>query len=241
MATDQQLKADLHRLAPATDAADAWRALQRRIRRRRGRNIAVSALTVVLAAAGISAALVATGGRDRASQEVVTGSPSEGSADTEVASPDGASESLTPWPATYEEGGRTVVPLTFPDGTTAELSYPSELALLQAYADGVNAYILNNPLPVEYGLLELTQVRAWDPVDSLVIGKAIAASLSLDIDIGHLRHSIRQLSYPVAVDRNTETSLHLDLVALGHRDLAHVVAEPRDAKATGLVGACRRA
>ena len=61
---------------------------------------------------------------------------------------------------------------------------PSELALLQAYADGVNAYILNNPLPVEYGLLELTQVRAWDPVDSLVIGKAIAASLSLDIDIG---------------------------------------------------------
>ena len=59
-----------------------------------------------------------------------------------------------------------------------------EVALLQAYADGVNAYILNNPLPVEYGLLELTQVRPWDPIDTLVIGKAIAASLSLDIDIG---------------------------------------------------------
>ena len=61
---------------------------------------------------------------------------------------------------------------------------PNEVALLQAYADGVNAYIANNPLPIEYGLLELTEVRPWDPIDSLVIGKAIAAGLSLDIDIG---------------------------------------------------------
>ncbi len=59
-----------------------------------------------------------------------------------------------------------------------------EVDLYQAYADGVNAYISNHPLPIEYGLLELTQVRPWDVVDSLVIGKAIAASLSLDIDIG---------------------------------------------------------
>ena len=61
---------------------------------------------------------------------------------------------------------------------------PNEVALLQAYTDGVNAYIANNPLPIEYGLLELTEARPWDPIDSLVIGKAIAASLSLDIDIG---------------------------------------------------------
>jgi penicillin amidase len=61
---------------------------------------------------------------------------------------------------------------------------PDEMALLQAYADGVNAYLANNPLPIEYGLLELTEARPWDPIDSLVIGKAIAASLSLDIDIG---------------------------------------------------------
>jgi penicillin amidase len=59
-----------------------------------------------------------------------------------------------------------------------------ELAVLQAYADGVNAYLANNPLPPEYALLELTQVRPWQPVDSLVIGKAISASLSLDIDVG---------------------------------------------------------
>jgi penicillin amidase len=60
----------------------------------------------------------------------------------------------------------------------------SELALLQAYADGVNAFLAAGPLPIEYGALELTTARSWTPVDSLVIGKAIAASLSLDIDIG---------------------------------------------------------
>jgi len=59
-----------------------------------------------------------------------------------------------------------------------------ETNLLQAYAEGVNAYLANNPLPIEYGLLELTEARPWDIVDSLVIAKAIAASLSLDIDIG---------------------------------------------------------
>jgi penicillin amidase len=56
--------------------------------------------------------------------------------------------------------------------------------LLQAYADGVNACLASLPLPPEYALLELTSARPWDPVDSLAIGKAIAASLSLDIDIG---------------------------------------------------------
>ncbi len=67
---------------------------------------------------------------------------------------------------------------------SAAVLTPNEMALLQAYADGINAYISNNPLPIEYGLLELTTVRPWDSIDSLVIGKAIAASLSLDIDIG---------------------------------------------------------
>ena len=60
---------------------------------------------------------------------------------------------------------------------------PDEEALLQAYADGVNHFIATRPLPPEYASLELTAVRPWDIVDSLVIGKAIAASLSLDIDI----------------------------------------------------------
>jgi len=65
-----------------------------------------------------------------------------------------------------------------------EALMPGELVLLEAYAAGVNASIANNPLPVEYGLLGLTSVRPWTVIDSLVIGKAIAAQLSLDIDTG---------------------------------------------------------
>ncbi len=53
---------------------------------------------------------------------------------------------------------------------------------LKAYADGVNFWLANNPLPPEYGALELTRVPAWSPVDSLVIGKALAFQLSFDLD-----------------------------------------------------------
>ena len=59
-----------------------------------------------------------------------------------------------------------------------------ERAFLQAYADGVNAWLASSPLPPEYAELELSQARPWSVVDSLAIGKAIAASLSLDIDFG---------------------------------------------------------
>lgn len=61
---------------------------------------------------------------------------------------------------------------------------PRFQALLQAYADGVNHCIQTLPLPPEYAELELTQVRPWEAVDALKIGKAISASLSLDIDTG---------------------------------------------------------
>jgi penicillin amidase len=67
---------------------------------------------------------------------------------------------------------------------TEEALSPRELALLQAYADGVNHWIATNPLPPEYEALELTSIPVWTPRDTLVIGKAIAASLSLDIDAG---------------------------------------------------------
>jgi penicillin amidase len=54
---------------------------------------------------------------------------------------------------------------------------------LKAYADGVNHWLRSNPLPPEYGPLELTRVPAWEPVDTLVIGKALAFQLSFDLDI----------------------------------------------------------
>jgi penicillin amidase len=55
---------------------------------------------------------------------------------------------------------------------------------LKAYADGVNFWLQTNPLPPEYGALELTRAEPWSPVDSVVIGKALAFQLSFDLDTG---------------------------------------------------------
>jgi penicillin amidase len=75
-------------------------------------------------------------------------------------------------------------------GTLAELLGDAALnsdvqfrtAMLEAYADGVNAWLEANPLPPEYGPLELTAAAPWTAVDSLVITKLIAFSLSFDLD-----------------------------------------------------------
>lgn len=57
-------------------------------------------------------------------------------------------------------------------------------AALDAYAEGVNARLkAQSSLPPEYQALALTQVAAWTPVDSVVIGKLIAFSLSFELDI----------------------------------------------------------
>ena len=54
---------------------------------------------------------------------------------------------------------------------------------LRAYADGVNFWLANNPLPPEYGALQLTHADPWTPVDSLCVGKGLAFQLSFDLDI----------------------------------------------------------
>jgi len=61
---------------------------------------------------------------------------------------------------------------------------PEAQADLAAYAAGVNARVASHPLPVEYGLLELTAFAPWTPVDSVVIAKLLAFSLSFDLDVG---------------------------------------------------------
>src|SRR5256886_1284958 len=61
---------------------------------------------------------------------------------------------------------------------------PRFRAALEAYAEGVNARLqAQTSLPPEYGALALTQVAAWTPVDSIVIGKLLAFSLAFDLDI----------------------------------------------------------
>lgn len=63
---------------------------------------------------------------------------------------------------------------------------PDELrGQLRAYAEGVNLYVRNNPLPSEYGALELTKFEPWSPVDSLAIGKLLTFQLSFDLDIDY--------------------------------------------------------
>jgi len=56
---------------------------------------------------------------------------------------------------------------------------------LDAYARGVNSYILDpaNPLPPEYAALELTRasIRPWQPLDSVTIAKGLAFGLSFDL------------------------------------------------------------
>ena len=54
---------------------------------------------------------------------------------------------------------------------------------LQAYADGVNAWVKRNPLPMQYQALEITTFKPWTALDSAIIGKALAFQLSFDLDI----------------------------------------------------------
>jgi penicillin amidase len=60
---------------------------------------------------------------------------------------------------------------------------PEARAGLQAYADGINAWVKRNPLPPQYAAVEITKFEPWSPVDSVVVGKALAFSLSFDIDV----------------------------------------------------------
>ncbi len=60
---------------------------------------------------------------------------------------------------------------------------PAARASIAAYTRGVNAWLAANPLPPEYGALELTRADPWTEVDSVVVAKLIAFSLSFDLDI----------------------------------------------------------
>ncbi|MCH8227280.1 MAG: penicillin acylase family protein, partial [Proteobacteria bacterium] len=57
--------------------------------------------------------------------------------------------------------------------------------IMQAYANGVNSWLANNPLPPEHGILELTKTDTWSPLDTLTFTKLLAFSLSFDLDISN--------------------------------------------------------
>jgi penicillin amidase len=61
---------------------------------------------------------------------------------------------------------------------------PATRAGLQAYADGVNAWVQRHPLPLQYAALEITKFQPWTALDCAIIGKALAFQLSFDLDDG---------------------------------------------------------
>lgn len=75
-----------------------------------------------------------------------------------------------------------------------------EKSWLKAYADGVNHYLATNPLPVEYGALELSMAEPWSAVDSLVIGKLLAFQLSFDQSLSAIGNTIQIGTYQAVGD-----------------------------------------
>ncbi len=76
----------------------------------------------------------------------------------------------------------------------------AELGWVQSYADGVNHFLRTNPLPPEYGALELTTAEAWTPVDSLAIGKLLAFQLSFDQSLSAIQNTVRLGTYQAVGD-----------------------------------------
>lgn len=72
--------------------------------------------------------------------------------------------------------------------------------LLEAYAAGVNAYMENNALPIEYTILS-AEVVPWEPLDTLTIGKLMGWQLSGDYGLDMLRaQTVAKLGADQAVD-----------------------------------------
>jgi len=97
-------------------------------------------------------------------------------------------------------------------------AYSGEVrALFEAYTAGVNAYLQdpNTTLPPEYKTLELTKasVPPWTMVDSLVIAKALAFSLSFDYE------QDAELTLALAACQKAGQALGFDGTALFFQDI----------------------
>jgi penicillin G amidase len=73
---------------------------------------------------------------------------------------------------------------------------PATVALLQAYADGVNAWVSSHPLPPEYGALELTRFAAWTALDCVAVTKLLTFGLSFDLS--DISNTQRLIAYQTA-------------------------------------------
>jgi len=88
--------------------------------------------------------------------------------------------------------------------TLAALS-PAAVADVQAYSDGVNAYVSAHPLPPEYAAFELTTFQPWTVLDSVAITKLLAFGLSFDL--GDIANTQRLIAYQTVLGAAAGTLL----------------------------------
>jgi penicillin amidase len=87
---------------------------------------------------------------------------------------------------------------------------PATRADLEAYADGVNAWLAENPLPAEYQVLELTKasVPSWTALDSTAIGKLLTVDLNtISIEI---QNTQRLIAYSAALGTTAGAALFFE-------------------------------
>ena len=57
----------------------------------------------------------------------------------------------------------------------------ASLDWIEAYTDGMNAYLASHSLPPEYAVLELTEAAPWVPLDTITISNGLAFGLAFDL------------------------------------------------------------
>ena len=119
---------------------------------------------------------------------------------------------------------------------------PRLRSAVTAYTEGVNAKLAaGGPLPPEYGALKLTQVAAWTPVDTIVIGKLVAFQLSFDLDADTTAELQAYVAGGAAAGIDGQKLYIQDLVAHAPFSSASTVPDatgtpPRDGPATTMSG-----
>jgi penicillin amidase len=73
---------------------------------------------------------------------------------------------------------------------------PESVAMLEAYAAGVNAWTSTHPVPSEYAALELTSFEPWTALDSIAVTKLLAFGLSFDLS--DVSNTQRLIAYQTA-------------------------------------------
>jgi penicillin amidase len=112
---------------------------------------------------------------------------------------------------------------------------PDLQELLQAYADGVNAYAASHPLPPEYADLELTALEPWTALDSVAVAKLLAFALSFDLTDPDLTLRLLQYQATGALFGFDGTALFFeDLFRIAPFDPAAVVPDASESAAAAL-------